>query len=416
MNTVVLEKLSPEDLWKTLISEVVFYGEFRLDGELKEQADKELVKLKRGIMNIANTGGTRIDALPIVHKYNKSITDIVSNVMEPHRDDFIENKPIVVESIPAFMQRLKEYIRVRNYSYETEKTYLSWVQKYIEFNGHKHPAKLNHLHIEAYLNYLVNRRKVALATQKQAFNSIMFTYNQFLKIKLEAIDSVNKSKKPKKLPVVLSVDEVKFVFAQLSGIHLLIAKLLYGTGLRISECMSLRLKDIDFGRNEIFVFRGKGAKDRYVPLPKSLIPDLRKQIAYVENLYLEDVDKGYGVILPESLKLKAKSYQFDIGWYFLFSSPMLTEDVYSPGVIGRFHLHESVVQKVLRTAGKDAGIMKNVYPHILRHSFASHSLQNGTDIRTVQLLLGHSSVETTQIYLHIADLTISKTPSPLDSL
>ena len=147
-----------------------------------------------------------------------------------------------------------------------------------------------------------------------------------------------------------------------------------------------------------------------------MIPDLRKQIAYVENLYLEDVDKGYGVILPESLKLKAKSYQFDIGWYFLFSSPMLTEDVYSPGVIGRFHLHESVVQKALRTAGKDAGIMKNVYPHILRHSFASHSLQNGTDIRTVQLLLGHSSVETTQIYLHIADLTISKTPSPLDSL
>lgn len=254
MNTVVLEKLSPEDLWKTLISEVVFYSEFKLSGVLKEQADRELANMKRNIMNIANTGGTRIDALPIVHKYNKSITDIVSNVMEPKREDFIENKPIVVESIPAFLQRLREYIRVRNYSYETEKVYLSWVQKYIEYNGHKHPALLNHLHVESYLNYLVNQRRVALATQKQSFNAIMFVYIQFLKIKLEPIDSVNKSRKPKKLPVVLSVDEVKSVFAQLSGIHLLITKLLYGTGLRISECMSLRLKDIDFGRNEIFVF------------------------------------------------------------------------------------------------------------------------------------------------------------------
>ena len=416
MSTITLEKMNPEDLWKLVINEIIFYSEFNLSGELKEQADKELVSLKRGIMNIANIGGTRIEALPLVYEYNKSITDIVSEKMEPYREDFVENVP-VVENIPAFMQRLKEYLRVKNYSLETEKTYLGWVQKYIEFNGYKHPAKLNHLHIEAYVNYLVNRKQVALATQKQAFNAIMFVYNQFLKIKLEPIDSVNKSKKPKKLPVVLSVDEVKAVFSQLTGLHLLIAKLLYGTGLRISECMSLRLKDIDFDRGEIFVHSGKGAKDRVVMLPKKLIPELKVQVAYVETLHLEDLDKGYGsVYIPDALGRKAATYATDTGWQWLFPSANFSEDVYQAGLIRRWHIQESTIQRTLRTAGRSAMIKKNVYPHILRHSFATHSLQNGTDIRTLQMILGHSSVETTQIYLHIADLTVSKTPSPLDSL
>ncbi len=416
MSTITLEKMNPQDLWKMIINEVIFYSEFNLSGEPKEQADKELIKLKRGIMNVANIGGTRIEALPLVYEYNKSITDIVSEKMEPYREDFEKNVP-VVENIPAFMQRLKEYLRVKNYSLETEKTYLGWVQKYIEFNGYKHPAKLNHLHIEAYVNYLVNRKQVALATQKQAFNAIMFVYNQFLKIKLEPIDSVNKSKKPKKLPVVLSVDEVKAVFSQLTGLHLLIAKLLYGTGLRISECMSLRLKDIDFDRGEIFVHSGKGAKDRYVMLPKKLIPELKVQVAYVETLHLEDLDKGYGsVYIPDALGRKAATYATDIGWQWLFPSANFSEDVYQAGLIRRWHIQESTIQRTLRTAGRSAMIKKNVYPHILRHSFATHSLQNGTDIRTLQMILGHSSVETTQIYLHIADLTVSKTPSPLDSL
>jgi integron integrase len=416
MSTITLEKMNPEDLWKLVINEIIFYSEFNLSGELKEQADKELVSLKRGIMNIANIGGTRIEALPLVYEYNKSITDIVSEKMEPYREDFEKNVPIV-ENIPAFMQRLKEYLRVKNYSLETEKTYLGWVQKYIEFNGYKHPAKLNHLHIEAYVNYLVNRKQVALATQKQAFNAIMFVYNQFLKIKLEPIDSVNKSKKPKKLPVVLSVDEVKAVFSQLTGLHLLIAKLLYGTGLRISECMSLRLKDIDFDRGEIFVHSGKGAKDRVVMLPKKLIPELKVQVAYVETLHLEDLDKGYGsVYIPDALGRKASTYATDTGWQWLFPSANFSEDVYQAGLIRRWHIQESTIQRTLRTAGRSAMIKKNVYPHILRHSFATHSLQNGTDIRTLQMILGHSSVETTQIYLHIADLTVSKTPSPLDSL
>lgn len=416
MSTITLEKMNPEDLWKLVINEIIFYSEFNLSGELKEQADKELVSLKRGIMNIANIGGTRIEALPLVYEYNKSITDIVSEKMEPYREDFEKNVP-VIENIPAFMQRLKEYLRVKNYSLETEKTYLGWVQKYIEFNGYKHPAKLNHLHIEAYVNYLVNRKQVALATQKQAFNAIMFVYNQFLKIKLEPIDSVNKSKKPKKLPVVLSVDEVKAVFSQLTGLHLLIAKLLYGTGLRISECMSLRLKDIDFDRGEIFVHSGKGAKDRVVMLPKKLIPELKVQVAYVETLHLEDLDKGYGsVYIPDALGRKASTYATDTGWQWLFPSANFSEDVYQAGLIRRWHIQESTIQRTLRTAGRSAMIKKNVYPHILRHSFATHSLQNGTDIRTLQMILGHSSVETTQIYLHIADLTVSKTPSPLDSL
>lgn len=416
MSTITLEKMNPEDLWKLVINEIIFYSEFNLSGELKEQADKELVSLKRGIMNIANIGGTRIEALPLVYEYNKSITDIVSEKMEPYREDFEKNVP-VVENIPAFMQRLKEYLRVKNYSLETEKTYLGWVQKYIEFNGYKHPAKLNHLHIEAYVNYLVNRKQVALATQKQAFNAIMFVYNQFLKIKLEPIDSVNKSKKPKKLPVVLSVDEVKAVFSQLTGLHLLIAKLLYGTGLRISECMSLRLKDIDFDRGEIFVHSGKGAKDRYVMLPKKLIPELKVQVAYVETLHLEDLDKGYGsVYIPDALGRKAATYATDTGWQWLFPSANFSEDVYQAGLIRRWHIQESTIQRTLRTAGKAANLKKGVYPHILRHSFATHSLQSGVDIRTLQMILGHSSVETTQIYLHIADLTVSKTPSPLDSL
>jgi integron integrase len=417
MNAIVKTNIEPVELWKLLIDEVIFYSEFKLDGELKEQADKQLANLKRSIMNIANTGGTRVEALPIVYAYNSAISNIVAEKIEPYRSEFDRNEPIVVESIPAFMQRLKEYIRVKNYSYETEKTYLSWISKYIEFNGNKHPSKLNHLHVEAYLNYLVNSRQVALATQKQAFNAVMFVYNQFLKIKLEAIDSVNKSKKPKKLPVVLSVEEVKQVFKFLDGTHLLIARLLYGTGLRISECMSLRLKDIDFDRGEIFVFRGKGLKDRYVPLPKSLVPDLRKQITFVKTLHLEDLDRGLGsVYIPEAMSRKASTYATSTGWQWFFPSLNLSEDVYAPNLIRRWHIQESTIQRSLRKAGIDAGLRKNVYPHILRHSFSTHLLMNGTDIRTLQLILGHSSIETTQIYLHLADLTVSKTPSPLDSL
>lgn len=414
MSAVKLEKLTPEDLWKLLIDDVNFHSKFNLTGELKDKADEELANMKRDIMKVANEGGYRNEGLKVVDAYNRTIDALVSSSLSQTAMD--QPKLVLNESIPAFMQRLKDYIRVKNYSYQTELTYLGWVKKYIEFNGNQHPAKLNHLHIEAYLNYLVNRRGVALSTQKQAFNSVMFVYNQFLKIKLAPIDSINKSRKPKKLPTVLSVEEVKLLFTKLDGLHLLISKLLYGTGLRISECMNLRIKDIDFNRNEIFVFRGKGAKDRYVPLPKSLVTALRQQVTYVENLYLDDVDKGYGVILPEALKRKARNYQFDMGWYFLFSSPVLTEDVYSEGTIGRFHLHESVVQRALRQAGKDAGILKRVYPHILRHSYCTHSLMNGVDIKTLQMIMGHSDLSTTEVYLHLADLKVSKTPSPLDIL
>lgn len=419
-NTIEYKKLDPVELWKLLISEVLFYSEFNLEGDNKAKADKELANLKRNVMKIANGGGNRTDALPIVYGYNKAITDIVAGVMEPERDDFSRNEAVAVkgnEPISVFMQRLKEYIRVRNYSYETEKTYLGWVSKYIEFNGHQHPAKLNHLHIEAYLNYLVNRRKVALSTQKQAFNAVMFVYNQFLKIKLAPIDSVNKSKKPKKLPVVLSVEEVRQLFQFLDGTHLLIARLLYGTGLRISECMTLRLKDIDFDRGEIFVWRGKGAKDRKVMLPKKLIPALKEQVSKVETLHLEDLDKGYGsVYIPEALNRKAATYQFQVGWQWLWPSSNLSEDIYQEGVIRRWHLHQSVMQRAIREAGKDAGIKKNCYPHILRHSFATHLVQSGVDIRSVQELLGHSDISTTQIYLHIAGSAANGTASPLDAL
>lgn len=417
MNTIMKTNIDPVELWKLLIDDVLFYREFNLMGDNKEKADKELATLKRNVMKVANGGGNRTDALPIVYEYNKAITDIVAGVMEPERGDFSKSEPVVKESIPAFLQRLKEYIRVRNYSYETEKTYLGWVSKFIEFNGHQHPAKLNHLHIESYLNYLVNRRKVALATQKQAFNAVMFVYNQFLKIKLAPIDSVNKSKKPKKLPVVLSVEEVSRLFQFLDGTHLLIARLLYGTGLRISECMSLRLKDIDFDRGEIFVWRGKGAKDRKVMLPKKLIPALKQQVTYVETLHLEDLDKGYGsVYIPEALNRKATTYQFQVGWQWLWPSSNLSEDVYQPGLIRRWHLHESMMQRAIRQAGKDGGIKKNCYPHILRHSFATHLVQSGVDIRSVQELLGHSDISTTQIYLHIAGSAANGTASPLDAL
>lgn len=414
MNTIVKTHIDPVELWKLVMDEVSFTSEYSLTGKLKDAADKCLAELKRNILKCAHSGGTRNDAMLFVAAYNKQVNDLLAVRFGQANEGFTKDEPVRVESIPMFIQRLREYIRVRNYSLETEKNYLLWVQKYIIFNNNQHPAKLNHLNVEAFINHLVNKKKLALATQKQAFNAVMFVYNQFLKIKLEPIDSINKSKKPKKLPVVLSVDEVYQVFEELNGTFLLIAKLLYGTGLRISECMSLRLKDIDFDRGEIFVHRGKGAKDRVVMLPKSLVDELKAHIAKVEQLHQEDLEKGRGsVYIPEALGRKASTYQYQTGWQWLWPSANLSEDVYS-GITRRWHILEASVQRQLRDAGISSGIKKNVYPHILRHSFATHLVQRGVDIRSVQELMGHSNIATTQVYLHLAGSAANGVKSPLD--
>lgn len=414
MNTIVKNNIAPEELWKLVIDEVFFTSKFNLSGNEKIVADKCLAQLKRNIMTCAYSGGDRNEAVRFVYVYNQQINDLLADVFDQKDSGFVANEPVRIESIPVFIQRLREYVRVKNLSLTTEKTYLLWIQKYIIYHNGKHPAKLNHLHVESFINDLVNKKKVSQSTQKLAFNAVMFVYNKFLKIKLEPIDSVNKSKKPKKLPVVLSVDEVHRVFAELKGLHLLIARLLYGTGLRISECMSLRLKDIDFDRGEIFVHRGKGAKDRIVMLPKSLVDELKAHIAKVEQLHQEDLANGYGsVYIPEALGRKASTYQFSVGWQWLFPSANLSEDVYS-GTVRRYHILESTIQRVLRDAGQTSGIKKNVYPHILRHSFATHLVQRGTDIRSVQELMGHSDISTTQIYLHLAGSAANGVRSPLD--
>ncbi len=320
-------------------------------------------------------------------------------------------------AFPQHVERMLAEIRVRHYSIRTEQAYLNWLARFVAFNDMQDPATLDTLAIRRFLEHLAVNRRVASSTQSQALNALVFFYKQVMNWTALELGEFAHSKKPRRLPVVLTRDEVQALLAALANpTHQLMANLLYGCGLRLMECVRLRTQDIDFGYQQILVRNAKGGKDRVVPLPRTLVTSLQTQLQQTKAMHQADLDNGLGeVYLPDALARKypaaAKAFQ----WQYLFPSPRISTDPRS-GAVRRHHVHENGLQKAIKqTAGK-AGINKRVNCHALRHSFATHLLESGYDIRTVQELLGHADVSTTMIYTHVLNRPGVAVASPLDLL
>ncbi len=312
------------------------------------------------------------------------------------------------------LDQLRDVIRLKHYSYSTEKTYVHWAKRYILFHHKRHPAEMGAAEIEAFLTYLAKDKHVSASTQNQALNALLFLYRNVLQMNLSVPLHALRAKRSERLPTILSKDEVMRVLSGMQGLHQLMAKLLYGCGLRLTECMRLRVKDIDFEQSQIIIRDGKGEKDRATILPVSLVQPLKDQIAYVKKLHEQDLRQGYGSVeLPYALARKYPNAEKELDWKYLFPSERLSTDPRS-GVIRRHHLDPSGLQRAVRIAVKLAGIDKPVSPHTFRHCFATHLLENGYDIRTVQELLGHKDVKTTKVYTHVLNKGPKAVRSPLD--
>lgn len=315
---------------------------------------------------------------------------------------------------PRLLDQMRDTIRTRHYSIRTEEAYLQWARRFILFHDKKHPADMGAPELEAFLTHLAVVRNVAASTQSQALSAILFLYREVLKQDLPWLDGVTRAKKPKRLPVVLTPDEVQQVLARLEGTTALMGLLLYGSGLRLMECVRLRVKDVDFTRREILVREAKGNKDRVTMLPLTLVAPLQKHLLRVRERHQEDMEKGHGEVwLPHALAVKKPAAPREWGWQYVFPSQRLSVDPRS-GVVRRHHVDEKVLQRSIKTALLRAGIHKPATTHSLRHSFATHLLENGYDIRTVQELLGHADVATTQIYTHVLNRGGLGVRSPLD--
>ncbi len=306
-------------------------------------------------------------------------------------------------------------MRVRHLSHKTERAYIGYIREYILFHGKKHPKDLGVDEIREYLTHLAVVKKVAASTQNVAFNALIFLYKQVLQIELPLIQGVLRAKKPERLPVVFSPDEAGKIIGELKGTTRLMVGLLYGSGMRLTEVLRLRVKDIDFESGQIIVRDGKGEKDRATILPVSLAEELKAHLKRVKLLHEEDLAKGYGAVwLPYALERKYKSADKNFVWQYVFPSTKLSA-LREDGIIRRHHTAESTVQEAVKKAIQKLGIDKHASCHSFRHSFATHLLENHYDIRTVQELLGHKDVRTTQIYTHVLkNKAIVK--SPLDAL
>jgi len=315
---------------------------------------------------------------------------------------------------PKLLDQVRDKLRVKHYAIRTEQSYVDWIKPYIYFHDKTHPRELGAQDVEAFLTHLAVAGKVSASTQNQAKSALLFLYREVLEIELPWLDNVTQAKAPKKLPVVLTVAEVQAVLSRLGGSHLLIASLLYGGGMRLMEAVRLRVKDVDFARHEIIVREGKGFKDRVTMLPESIVPALKAHLVKVQALHDEDLAQGLGeVYLPFALEKKYPNAGREWGWQYVFPSKNLSVDPRS-GKRRRHHLDEKGVQRAMKQAVRDAGLVKPATPHTLRHSFATHLLQSGYDIRTVQELLGHSDVSTTMIYTHVLNKGGRGVVSPLD--
>lgn len=319
-------------------------------------------------------------------------------------------------SSPKLLDQVRGKIRLKHYSIRTEQAYVDWIKRFILHNGKKHPNELGAEEVEAFLTHLAVQGRVAASTQNQAKSALLFLYREVLGDELPWLDNVEQAKAPKRLPVVLTREEVQKVLSQLEGQHRLAAGLLYGAGLRILECLRLRVKDVDFARKEILVRDGKGFKDRVTMLPQSLILSLQQHLERVKALHEQDLQAGYGaVFLPNALDRKYPNAAREWGWQYVFPSANLSTDPRS-GEVRRHHVQDQAVQRAVKQAVRKAGLVKPATPHTFRHSFATHLLEGGYDIRTVQELLGHSDVSTTMIYTHVLNKGGRGVASPLDAL
>jgi integron integrase len=315
-----------------------------------------------------------------------------------------------------FLELVRKQIRVRHYSIRTEKSYLYWIKFFINFNKKRHPKDMGGTEVAAFLSYLANERNVAAATQNQALNALNFLYKMVLEKELGEIQGIVRAKKPKRLPVVLSVTEVKLLLQEIEGDQWMMASLLYGSGLRLMECLRLRVKDIDLNKRMITVRSGKGNKDRVTMLPGNLIEYLQAHMAKVRALHQRDLAEGFGqVYLPYALERKYPNASREWGWQYVFPADRRSADPVS-GQTRRHHFYPSTLQKSVKHAVRKCGIHKPASCHTLRHSFATHLLERGYDIRTVQELLGHEDIRTTQIYTHVLNKGGMSVISPFDQI
>ena len=323
---------------------------------------------------------------------------------------------VVTRRKVRLLDQVRRALRVRRYSQRTQDAYVSWVRRYVLFHGKQHPAELGAAQIAEFLTSLAEEDQVSASTQSQAASALIFLYKTVLGVDIAMVDGVVRAKVPRRLPVVLTRDEVRAVLERLTGRKRLVVMLLYGSGLRLLECMRLRVKDLDFGRGEIRLRQGKCAKDRITMLPVAVRPALAEHLAAAQERHQRDLEDGAGsVMLPDALERKYPTASREWAWQYVFPASRLWTD---PGNGRRYrhHLHESAVQRAVKQAIREAGIAKHATCHTFRHSFATHLLEDGYDIRTVQELLGHRDLRTTMIYTHVLNRGGYGVRSPVDAL
>ncbi|QOW19490.1 integron integrase [Lysobacter ciconiae] len=315
---------------------------------------------------------------------------------------------------PRLLDTVRARIRRRGLAIRTEDAYVSWIRRFVLANGKRHPSEMGEREVEWFLTRLAVQGKVAASTQNQALSALLFLYREVLGQDLPWMDNIRRAKRPERLPVVLTVEEVSRLLVQMSGVHHLMASLLYGSGIRLMECVRLRVQDIDFVRSEILVRRGKGGKDRRTMLPARTVPALQLHLAQTRVLHERDLAVGHGAVwLPGALARKYPAADREWILQYVFPSRLRSIDPRS-GIERRHHVDEKNLQRAVRIAAQAAGIAKHATCHTLRHSFATHLLESGSDIRTIQELLGHSDVSTTMIYTHVLNRGGSGVVSPLD--
>jgi integron integrase len=336
----------------------------------------------------------------------------------PREPDASEASRVISLSLrrPKLLVQVRRALRTRHYSPRTEQAYVGWIKRYIGHHGMRHPAELGAEEMVDFLSDLATRHGVGPSTQNQAHSALLFPYRVVLRIEVEGLDRVVRARRPRRLPVVLSRDEVRVVLERLDGTPRLVATLLYGGGFRLLEALRLRVKDLDFGRNQIVLREGKGGKDRATFLPRLIRDELPRHLERARVLHRRDLAAGYGdALLPAAVARKYPNAAREWRWQWVFPASRISVDRRT-GEERRHHLHETVIQRAVRNAARDAGLVKHVACHTLRHSFATHLLEDGTDIRTIQDLLGHTDLKTTMIHTHVLGSGPTGAPSPADRL